>query len=138
MLDFLTVATRSTKRDGTSVIEVYPKFKICKSKDLMIRGGDFYAVFNEDTGLWSTEEDTLNQLVDIEVKRHGQKLKSSILKIKSLLHTWWTRIPVQSTDGISIVRSSAGTTSMPLTITFASRTQRRSVRTMHHMSCLIH
>ena len=75
MLDFLTVATRSTKRDGKSVIEVYPKFKICKSKDLMIRGGDFYAVFNEDTGLWSTEEDTLNQLVDIEVKKAWAEAK---------------------------------------------------------------
>ena len=69
MLDFLTVATRSTKKDGKMVIEVYPKFIICKSKDLMIRGGDFYAVFNEENGLWSTEEDTLNSLVDAEIKK---------------------------------------------------------------------
>lgn len=69
MLDFLQVATRSTKKDGKAVIEVYPKFKICKAKDLMVRGGDFYAVFNEETGMWSTDEDVLNALVDKEIYR---------------------------------------------------------------------
>ena len=40
MLDFLVIATRSGKR---GIIEIYPKFIIKKSSDLMIRGGDFYA-----------------------------------------------------------------------------------------------
>ena len=39
MIDFLMISTRSTKR---GVIEIYPKFIIKKSSDLMIRGGDFY------------------------------------------------------------------------------------------------
>ena len=67
MLDFMSVATRSTKKDGRTVIEVRPEFLIIKSKDLMIKGGDFYAVFNEATGLWSTDEDVLIKLVDAEV-----------------------------------------------------------------------
>ena len=41
MIDFLMISTRSTKR---GVIEIYPKFIIKKSSDLMIRGGDFYAI----------------------------------------------------------------------------------------------
>lgn len=41
MLDFLLISTRSQKR-GT--VEIYPKFIIKKSADLMIRGGDFYAI----------------------------------------------------------------------------------------------
>ena len=45
MIDFLMIATRTGKR-GT--IEIYPKFIIKKSKDLMIRGSDFYAVWMED------------------------------------------------------------------------------------------
>ena len=53
MLDFMVVSTRSTKR-GT--IEIYPKFLIKKSTDLMIRGGDFYAIWIEERGLWSTDE----------------------------------------------------------------------------------
>ena len=40
MIDFMVISTRSTKR---GVIEIYPKFIIKKSTDLMIRGGDFYA-----------------------------------------------------------------------------------------------
>ena len=47
MLDFMMVSTKSTK-SGT--IEIYPKFIIKKSQDLMIRGGDFYAIWNEDKG----------------------------------------------------------------------------------------
>lgn len=53
MIDFLMIATRTGKR-GT--IEIYPKFIIKKSKDLMIRGSDFYAVWMEERGLWSTDE----------------------------------------------------------------------------------
>ena len=55
MIDFLMISTRSPKR---GVIEIYPKFIIPtykKSSDLMIRGGDFYAVWLEDQGLWSTK-----------------------------------------------------------------------------------
>ena len=53
MIDFLMISTRSTKR---GVIEIYPKFIIKKSSDLMIRGGDFYAIWIEERGLWSTDE----------------------------------------------------------------------------------
>ena len=45
MIDFLMISTRSTKR---GVIEIYPKFIIKKSSDLMIRGGDFYAIWLQD------------------------------------------------------------------------------------------
>ena len=44
MLDFFTIGTRTTK-NGTT--EVYPKFIMKRSEDLMIRGGDFYAVWVE-------------------------------------------------------------------------------------------
>ena len=40
MFDFLRISTRSSKQG----IEIYPKFMVCKSSDLMIRGGDFYAI----------------------------------------------------------------------------------------------
>ena len=48
MIDFLMISTRSRKR---GVIEVYPKFIIKKSSDLMIRGGDFYAIWLDDIGM---------------------------------------------------------------------------------------
>lgn len=64
MLDFVEIATRSPRR---GLIEIYPNFIVGKSKDLMIKGGDFYAVWVEDVGLWSTDEDDLIKLVDREI-----------------------------------------------------------------------
>ena len=64
MLDFLKIATR---RQKSGRIEVYPKFIIKKSTDLMIRGGDFYAIWVEDRGLWSTDEQDVIDLVDREI-----------------------------------------------------------------------
>lgn len=72
MLDFMTIATRSPKRGTT---EVYPKFIIKKSSDLMIRGGDFYAIWVEERGLWSTDEDDAIQLIDFELAKYSQELK---------------------------------------------------------------
>lgn len=70
MLDFFTASTRTTKR-GT---EVYPKFRICKSSDLMIRGGDFYAIWVEERGLWSTDEQDAIHLIDNEIRRVSKEL----------------------------------------------------------------
>lgn len=60
MIDFLMIATRTGKR---GVIEIYPKFIIKRSKDLMIRGSDFYAIWLEERGLWSTDEQDALQLM---------------------------------------------------------------------------
>ena len=44
MLDFLSISARSNK----GAYEISPKFIMKKSKDLMVRGGDFYAIWDED------------------------------------------------------------------------------------------
>ena len=75
MLDFLYIATQRKKSNGRTVIEVKPKFNVRKVKDLMIRGGDFYAVYNEETGLWSTDEDVLISMVDAEVRKVYKEVK---------------------------------------------------------------
>lgn len=71
MLDFLKITTRSPKR---GVIEVYPKFIIKKSSDLMIRGGDFYAIWIEERGVWSDDEDDALELIDKLIKEHFDKM----------------------------------------------------------------
>ena len=54
MIDFLIISTRITKKGD---VEIYPRFRLYpKSQDLMIRGGDFYAIWLEELGLWSTDE----------------------------------------------------------------------------------
>ena len=73
MLDFLEISTRPGKR---GVVEIYPKFIIKKSSDLMTRGGDFYAVWIEERGMWSTDEDDLIQLIDRELAAFAKDFKS--------------------------------------------------------------
>lgn len=74
MLDFLLVSTRSIKKD---TIEVYPKFVIKKSNDLMIRGGDFYAIWDAEKGLWSMDEQDAQRLIDEQVKAYYEANKGS-------------------------------------------------------------
>lgn len=66
MLDFLIVEERRL-RNGT--IEIYPDFSTIKYDDLMIKGGDFEAVWNEEVGLWSRKESTVIRLIDKELER---------------------------------------------------------------------
>ena len=74
MLDFLMIPTRFPKK---GVAEIYPRFIIPtkrSSSDLMIRGGDFYAVWDEDAKLWSTSEEIALYLIDRELDTQGRIL----------------------------------------------------------------
>ena len=73
MIDFLLISTRTTKSGG---IEVYPRFRMYpKSSDLMIRGGDFYAIWIEELGLWSTNEQDALALIDRELDAYARKYR---------------------------------------------------------------
>lgn len=84
MVDFLLIATRQGKK---GITEIYPKFIIKKSKDLMIRGGDFYAIWIEPERLWSTDENRALQLIDHELDSYVEAHKD-ILESYSVLHMW--------------------------------------------------
>lgn len=85
MIDFLMISTRSTKR---GVIEIYPKFIIKKSSDLMVRGGDFYAIWLEDRGLWSTDEQDALQLIDRELDKYAEENRKNFDSSVRVLHMW--------------------------------------------------
>ncbi len=85
MIDFLMISTRSTKR---GVIEIYPKFIIKKSTDLMIRGGDFYAIWIEERGLWSTDEHDALQLIDRELDKYAEENRQKFDANIKVLHMW--------------------------------------------------
>lgn len=84
MLDFLSIAARDTKRGW----EIYPKFKIVKSEDLMIRGGDFYAIWVEDRGLWSTDEQDALQLIDRELTQYTNEHKGTYGDTARIMYMW--------------------------------------------------
>lgn len=85
MLDFLMISTRSPKR---GITEIFPKFKVGKSSDLMIKGGDFYAIWNESAKLWSTDEDVALYLIDKELDVYATQHKSDFEDTVRVLHMW--------------------------------------------------
>ena len=62
MLDFVKV--RELSKSRTSSVDIYPEFLVKPSKDLMIRGKQFYAVWDEERGLWSKDESDVQRLID--------------------------------------------------------------------------
>lgn len=85
MLDFFTIATRTTKNGKT---EVYPKFIMGRSNDLMIRGGDFYAIWNEERGLWSTDELDVIKYIDRETSKFIETHKNQFNDAVRPLYMW--------------------------------------------------
>ena len=85
MVDFLLISTRSPKR---GVVEIYPKFIIRPSSDLMIRGGDFYAIWIEEIGMWSTDEHDAIRLIDRELDIYAKQNAGNFDGHVKVLHMW--------------------------------------------------
>lgn len=73
-MDFYQIRQAVTKT-GT---HIYPDFIVQPSQDLMVRGGSFYAVWDEDAGLWSTNELSVQRLVDADLYAHAERLESPV------------------------------------------------------------
>ena len=86
MVDFLIISTRQTKNG----VEIFPKFRLYpKSQDLMIRGGDFYAIWREDLGLWSTNEDDALAIIDSELSKAADEYEQKHPDARVVpLYTW--------------------------------------------------
>ena len=86
MFDFLVISTKPTKTG----FDIFPKFKLYpKSKDLMIRGGDFYAIWIEEKGLWSTEEGEALNAIDRELDQYVADNKDRFDGASvRILHMW--------------------------------------------------
>ena len=74
MLDFLLIDELPKVYGKRKVIEIRPKFIVRKSKHLMIRGGDFYAIWNQEKGFWSTEEEDAIALIDAATKEYYERV----------------------------------------------------------------
>ena len=88
MLDFLDVFERIVKRD---TVEIYPEFKVEPSKDLMIKGSHFYAIWDAENNLWSTDWFRAVRLIDQELKRYAEenkeRLKNCTVHVLYLRHS---------------------------------------------------
>ena len=73
-MDFYTVKVRKSK----DKYEIYPDFYNKEEcEDLMIRGNDFYAVFNEKTGMWIRNPLFVQKVIDKDLWAKYDELKTS-------------------------------------------------------------
>lgn len=64
-MDFVHISTREIEKGPRKgELELYPDFRVGRSKDLMVRGRSFYAIWDEAAGVWSTDEYDVQRLVD--------------------------------------------------------------------------
>lgn len=89
-MDFFNIQVKQTKKAGYSSYEIFPAFKVCHSKDLMVRGKNFYAVWNESEGMWSTDEYDIVPIVDSELEAKAKEIKElhpeAVISVKILEH----------------------------------------------------
>ena len=86
-VDFYQIEQKMVKKD---LIEIYPDFKACRSKDLMIRGRSFYAIWDSEKQMWSTDEYDIQRLIDqeleVERKKLIKKYPSQRIEVKKMLN----------------------------------------------------
>lgn len=69
-MDFYTIIVNE-KKDGT--LQIRPDWKVGRSEDLMTRGGSFYAIWDEERSLWSTDIYDVQRLVDADLMRYAKE-----------------------------------------------------------------
>lgn len=67
-MDFFEIKEREGKKKND--LDVYVDFQVRRSKDLMVRGKQFYAIWDTEKNLWSTDEYDVQRLVDAELRKH--------------------------------------------------------------------
>lgn len=73
-MDFFRIKTSMVKIDKQDVVAISPDFIVGPSDDLMVRGGRFYAIWDEDRGIWSTSELDVARKVDAELLAFQKKM----------------------------------------------------------------
>ena len=68
-MDFYDVKSKTVK----GRIEVYPEFIVDPSEDLMVRGNDFYAVWDEDKNLWNTRRLEVRKMIDRDIRAKAEE-----------------------------------------------------------------
>ena len=70
-MDFFKVCHREKQKnvggERQTVVEIFPSFSVLPSQDLMVRGKEFFAIWDPDTGFWSTDEYRARELIDQEL-----------------------------------------------------------------------
>lgn len=92
-IDFFIFGTKESKN---GVLEIFPDWIVGRSKDLMVRARSFYAIWDESTKLWSTDEYDVQRLVDEELKAFADKkreegLSCNVKYLRSFDSNVWSK-----------------------------------------------
>lgn len=84
-MDFYKIVVKSKK----SELEIFPDFQTGEVTDLLGRGRSFYAIWDEEKGLWSTNENDVQRLVDEDIWKKVEEIKekqqfNGFLNVKTL------------------------------------------------------
>lgn len=74
-MDFYRILVE--QRTKPNRIEVYPDYVIGWPKDLMIRGGNVLAVWDESTGMWSRDPRIVQPMIDADIRKKVEQLKQN-------------------------------------------------------------
>lgn len=83
-MDFYRIRERAAKN---GVLEIYPDFQVCRSRNIMVQGKSFAALWDEEKGLWSTDEYDTQRLIDRELSEYAveaQKRSEGRVSVKYL------------------------------------------------------
>src|SRR5690606_14759627 len=72
-LDFYEILEKEAGTRQKAILEVYPSFRVKRSKDLMVRGKQFYAIWDAEKELWSTDEFDVQRLIDKDIMAYEVK-----------------------------------------------------------------
>lgn len=79
-MDFLKIKEKVNPKNHS--VEIYPEFIVKRSKDLFVRGGTFYGVWNEEENIWSTDEYIIQTLIDKELFKRAKELEENCWTVK--------------------------------------------------------
>lgn len=84
-MDFYNIAQRENQKKE---VEIYPSFQVDYSKDLMVRGGNFYAIWDEEAGLWCTDSYIARRMIDQSLQEyeraHFDDLSQQVYRVRYL------------------------------------------------------
>lgn len=73
-MDFFQICSKEIEKGAKKgQKEIYPDFVVGRSKDLMVQGRSFYAIWDEEVGLWSTDEYDVQRIVDAQLTEYAKK-----------------------------------------------------------------
>ena len=82
-MDFYQIRVKESKEG----LEIFPDWTVGRSADLMVQGKTFYAIWDEERGLWSRDEYDVQRLVDEDLQREAERIKQETgaqYKVKSM------------------------------------------------------